>query len=100
MTVASVVHVTGGLVGWATPLQARHPLFAQRTARFAPRGSYAFSVISCVVGEDDIAERLIVGMRKVIDRLSAERRKHAIESIRRVAPAIADRLEAPSAGKH
>lgn len=46
------------------------------------------------------AERLIAGMRLVIDELAPDHRKRVIEAIRRVAPGIAERLQVPSAEKH
>ncbi len=45
-------------------------------------------------------DRLVSGMRGVIDEMSPEVRKRVLTSIRAVSSDIADRLEAPSVRKH
>jgi hypothetical protein len=46
------------------------------------------------------AERLVVGLRLVIDQMPPEQRERVIEATRGVVPGVAERLEAPSSGNH
>ena len=50
--------------------------------------------------EQVLIERLIAGMRAVIDELSPKDRQRAIDAIRAVDREIAQRLEAPSNKTH
>lgn len=43
-----------------------------------------------------VVEKLILGMRGVIDSLAPAERKRVLASLRSISPDVADRLEAPS----
>ena len=45
-------------------------------------------------------DKLVVGMRSVIDELSPDERKRVLTSIRAISNDVADRLEAPSGRNH
>ena len=45
-------------------------------------------------------DKLVSGMRGVIDELSPEARKRMLSSVRAISDDIADRLEAPSSRNH